>query len=63
MKRIIFAIFINLIILSFISSNAKTNKDSNKNTFETKTKTKELDIVENFNAEIFYRLGNAIYTF
>lgn len=57
MKRNIFQICVIFIILNIISSNTKTNKASNKNTVETKTKSKDLDISEDFNSEIFFRLG------
>jgi len=57
MKRNLFHICIIFIILSIVSSDSKTNKASNKNTVETKTKSKDIDITEDFNIEIFYRLG------
>ena len=57
MKIIFFQILIIFISLIIISSNSKTNKESNKNIAENKSKTKDLDVSENFNAEIYYKLG------
>lgn len=61
MKRPLLQILICLILVNVIFNQSKTAEDSKSkaksNAKESSKKIKELDISEDFNTEVYYRLG------
>jgi len=57
MKRKFFNLYVLILLFNIIFSHTQTNKKPNTNVKDNKSKSKELDISEEFNCEVFYRLG------